>query len=230
MRLHREPASKDPHALFEEALALERQGAFREAFQLFRQCARGFGLDRGDVYFHLGWCLEQDAQPDWVAARKYYHRAAALSTSPVVRMNARFRAGWLFMQQRAHRSALLEFEKAVEEGEKAGKQTHRLYGEACYWYALMLEAGQRYLDALAWYAQVADGFPLLAPECRYRQIRCQIQVGDFAGALQTCRRFQQSAPAGFSPQRLAELKRLVQEEQKWLEACLQDSFLRDELS
>ncbi len=233
MKSSRQPRATRPRRgqiCFEEALALERQGAFREAFQRFQQCVALAELDRGDVYFHLGWCVEQDSQPDRAMATKYYRRAAALSTNPLVRMNARFRCGWLFMQQKAHRRALQEFEEAVKEGDRAGKTTHRLYGDACYWYALMLEAQQRHLDALTWHTRVAEGFPALEPESRYRQIRCRIVIGDFTGALQSCQWFNRPVPEGFSAERFAELQRLAQEEQRWLEACLQDSFLRDEMA
>lgn len=209
---------------FEEALNLERQGAYARALEIFRELSSVAEVDRGDMLFHCGWCLENDPDGDREEALRYYQLAAETAVNPVVRMNSHFRAGWLLLHDRDYAAAAAAFHQAITLHEH--HPVHEgIYQDAVYWYALSLEMQGMYLAAIRWYEKAREISPRLNPESRYRQILCLNRVGAFEEALALCHTFDHDPPKGFDIDRYRELCHLVAQERQMLETSLADNYL-----
>jgi tetratricopeptide (TPR) repeat protein len=209
---------------YENAMALESQGRFREAFALFKILLDSNDIpDRGDLFFHCGWCLEHEKNLDDQPAYDYYRQAAHETAIPVCRMNSFFRAGWLRMGEKNYKEAIELYRKAIELHES--RTVHDgIYREAAYWLAVCLEGTGRYLEALEWYRTVQRIAPLLAPESRFREIQCLNRIGAYPEALEVCRWFEREPPQGFDKNRYKELRSMTEHERKMLEDCLCDEY------
>jgi len=205
--------------LFESALRHEIAGEYEKALDYLRQCQSELGHDRGDLAFHLGWCLENIAASDRALVLRYYEQATAESSSDITRVNGAFRAGWVLMQDRDHEKAEAAFRKAIDLAEQS-HLNNELYHTALFWHAVCLENRGQYLDAAQRHRLVQQLAPLLAPESRYREIICHNQVGRYDEALAVCRTFPAQAPAGFDPRRFAELYDVTKKEEALLVQCL----------
>jgi tetratricopeptide (TPR) repeat protein len=205
--------------LFDRALALEQCNHFLEAFQLLQQCLQNNVHDRGDVLFHIGWCIENSNRRD--DAIPYYQKAVDETAFPITKMNASFRAGWIRMHQKEYRKALGWYKKAIDCKELLPSET-QIYPQAVYWYAVCAEALGQFLEALEWYRYSQLLFPSLDPESRYRQVVCLTQIGSYLEALQLCKSFESPAPHQFSEERYLELQQLAKRERTLIEAALMD--------
>ncbi|RMF58204.1 MAG: hypothetical protein D6748_09435 [Calditrichaeota bacterium] len=220
--MKKEPNSSSPP--FEKALHYEQEGDFSTAFDLFRQSLEYDEIDIGDALFHCGWCLEQAAHHNWEDILNYYEQAAEKTSMVLVKMNSYFRSGWLWLQEKQYQRAGEHFRKAVEFAEEKEAWNEISYS-ALYWYAVVLEAQGRYLDALSYHRKLQTFETHLIPESRFREIQCLIQIGAYSEALEVCKKFQESPPDDVDIDRFNNLKELVLNEQRLLEQALDDNFL-----
>jgi tetratricopeptide (TPR) repeat protein len=211
--------------LYEKAVQFENAGEFGKAFELLKLCLAGNGHDRGDLAFHMAWCLENDTNGDRSSALQYYEQAFAEARSLAVRVNSAFRSGWVLMQERDHERAEAAFRKAAALAERSHLD-NELYHNALFWHAVCLENKGQYLDAVERYRLVQQLSPILAPESRYREILCHNQVGRYEEALALCRACSAQAPAGFDQRRYAELYDLAKKEEALLVRCLGEAPAR----
>lgn len=211
--------SVEPASLYEQALNAERHGKYAEAYELFHQCLSMSEFDRGDVSFHLGWCLEQSTTADVNVVLEFYRRAAQTAAAPECRINGWFRAGWVLIHQKEYAEAAVMFKEAIECGERANVRNEP-YCHAGYWYAVCLESERKYLDAVQWYRYVQNLAPLLEPEAKLREVYCLNNVGRYEEALGVCLSIEGCAPEGFSPGRYAEILAIARREQEALQSCL----------
>jgi tetratricopeptide (TPR) repeat protein len=205
--------------LFTRAVELEKTGEFGKAREFLEQCAAVQCHDRGDVAFHLGWCLENEPDSDRIAVLQHYELAFAEAPALVTRVNSAFRSGWVLMQDRDYERAEVSFRKAVELAERS-RLDGELHHHALFWHAVCLENKGQYLDAVQRHRLVKRLSPVLAPESRYREILCHNQVGRYEEALALCRAYPSLAPAGFDPRRYSELYDLAKKEEALLVRCL----------
>jgi len=204
---------------FESALKLENEGKFNEALQKFENCLVLQEVDRGDVYFHSGWCLEQLGEAKFQQAISSYQKAAELTALLVCEMNSNFRCGWLSRYQRNHSEAAGYFERVIFLGDSHG-EINTIYHQALFWLAVTRETQGRLIQALQYYRRVQQLTPELAPESRVREIYCLNQLGLYQEAHQKCLSFETQPPANFDENRYRELHSIIQREQLILEKCL----------
>jgi tetratricopeptide (TPR) repeat protein len=138
-------------------------------------------------------------------------------------MNSYFRAGWVLRHLSENSEALKAFGKAIEVGHSEGL-FNSIYQEALYWSAVTLECENKYLDAIELYRVVTALSDQLKPESKYRELLCLISVGKYHDAVEICSSFEQPRPDGFSSERYAEIKNLVNREKSILELCYQKSL------
>ena len=208
---------------FEDALSLERSNRYSEAYLLFEQCLRAEEHDRGDILFHLGWCMENGVFGSGAEAIDLYQRAAEQTLFPITRMNALFRAGWLNMQSKQFAISAAFYKKAIDCKETDALDTD-IYPHAVYWYAVCLETQGQYLEALHWYVHARTLSGMLDPEARFREIHCRTQIGAYSEALALCRTFALPPAQCFSEERYRELRTLAEQEGKILQALLAENF------
>jgi tetratricopeptide (TPR) repeat protein len=208
---------------YEQALKLENEGRFLAAFPLFKECLNDRNYDYGDILFHCGWCTESTEIEDRQLALSYYKKAAKAAAHPVCKMNSSFRAGWILMHLNKNIDAIEWLKNAVQIGHSEG-EFNSIYSEALYWCAVVLEAENRYLDAINLYRAVEGISDQLNPESRYREIISLIAIGNYNEAYSLCKTFSEPIPGGFSEERYAELKNLVKKEQNILEYSLNDEL------
>ncbi len=204
---------------FEKAIHHENAGEYDKAAELLRQCLSERGHDEGEIYFYLGWCLEQDPKGDRAAVVSSYEQAAVKASEVLMRVNAFFRSGWVLLHEREYERAAGSFRRAVDLAARSSLR-HDLVHQAIHWSAVCLEQTGQYLEAAACYARVQGLSPLLAPESSYREILCRNQVGQYAEALAVCRSFPGAAPEGFDAARYSELFAKVRQEEALLARCL----------
>ncbi len=205
--------------LFEAALQHENAGEYEKALDYLRQCQSEQGHDRGDLAFHIGWCLENDRDGDRAEVLRYYEQASGEASSVEVRVNGSFRAGWVLMRDKDYGKAAAAFKKAIFIAEQIHLD-HDLYHQTVFWYALCLEHLGQYLEAAQRYGAVQRLSASLAPEAGYRELLCHNQVGRYDESLRVCGTFPVQAPGGFDPRRYAELYELVKKEENLLHQCL----------
>jgi len=213
----------DHPTCYEDGLNAERNGDFKKALRLFQESLSKESPDEGDVYFHFGWCLEQDKDGDSGQALHFYQKASSLARSSICRINSCFRAGWILMHAKEYQRAAAMYKSAIDLGEQTGNKAE-IYPHAAYWYAVCLESQGRYLDALDWYRHVRTLSDQLDPECRLREIICLNQVGSYETALQVSLTFENPRPAGFDLRRYEELRAVAMREREMLQACLSVDF------
>lgn len=206
---------------FEKAVQYENAGEYGKALELLRQCLSEDGHDKGNLYFHCGWCLENDRSGDRSMAVRFYDQASGEAASVLVRVNGSFRAGWILLQEKDYGKAAAAFKQAISIAEQMYLD-HDLYHQAAFWYAVCLEHLGQYIEAAVRYAAVQRLSASLAPESRYREIICHNQVGRYEAALRVCRSFPEHAPDGFDSNRYAELRELVKNEESLLLRCLSE--------
>jgi tetratricopeptide (TPR) repeat protein len=206
-------------ALFEAALQHENAGEFEKALAFLRLCQSEQGHDRGDLAFHVGWCLENDHDGDRAEVLRCYEQASREASSLEVRVNGSFRVGWILMQEKDYGKAAAAFKKAVSIAE-CSHRDHDLYHQAAFWCALCLEHLGQYLEAAQLYIAVQHLSASLAPEAGYREILCHNQVGRYDESLRVCGSFSAQSPGGFDTRRYAELYELVKKEEILLNRCL----------
>jgi tetratricopeptide (TPR) repeat protein len=204
---------------FGKAIQLENAGEYGKARELLEQCAAVQCHDQGEVFFHIGWCLEQDPQGDRALVVSNYEQAAAKAPTGLTRVNAFFRAGWVLLHEGQYERAEDSFRHAVSLAEQHHPD-HELYRQALFWHASCLENLGQYLDAAERHRLVQRLSPTLAPESHYREIICRNQVGRYEDALTLCRAYPAQAPANFDPRRYAELYDLVKTEESLLRRCV----------
>jgi len=205
---------------FENALALEQRGEYAFALNELESCLSQEGVDKGELFFHCGWCEEQSTEGDKHQALFYYRVAAEIAGSISTRINAHFRSGWLLMHDEDNLAASLMFRKAIDLADSASLHDE-VYPHAMFWHASTLESLGRFVDAIHEYRRVQEIAPLLAPESLYREIVCLNQVGLYEEALRACRRFDSPHPEGFDNRRYTELCALARTESDMLEKCLE---------
>ena len=205
--------------LYESALQLESEKQFEQAFHHFEKLLFSTDVDRGDVLFHCGWCLENAPELDSKLAVFCYQEAAAIAKSALCRLNSSFRAGWLLMHEKNYRDAEKWFSNAIEIQCKT-PASELIYIDSLYWRAMCKESQQRYFDALEGYRKVAEIAPQMAPESWFRQIQCLNNIGNFEQALEVCSFFEQSPPKGFDHSRYQDLQKQVATERDRLTECL----------
>ncbi len=210
---------------YERAIQLESRGAFAEAESIFEQLLLSTAHDRGDIFFHCGWCLEQGTPPDWERALFCYREAAEITQLPLCRINSLFRAGWVAMHLKDYPAAAHWFKKAIDAHERT-PISETIFHDALYWYAVCLEAQGHYLEAISWHHRVQQSAPMLTPESRFREIQCLNRVGAYRQALAVCRTFSPQPPKGFDPERYNELYSLVQRETGAIRSILADDFMQ----
>lgn len=203
--------------LYHHALKLEREGDFAGAQHIFQECSSDPTFDEGDLYFHVGWCVENEGKS--AKAVECYNRAVETTRNPEIKLNSYFRAGWVLMHEKEMRGAGEMFRFAVEYAELV-RMTNPSLQHAMFWYAHCLEMQGQYLEALKWYRIVQGGCDDLDPESRLRQIICQVRIGQYTDALKVCKTFESAAPDGFDEQRYDELQSLARQEREILEQCL----------
>jgi tetratricopeptide (TPR) repeat protein len=213
--------------LFEAALQHENAGEYEKALEYLKQCQSEQSHDRGDLAFHIGWCLENDRDGDRAEVLRYYERAYSEASSPAVRVNGSFRAGLVLMQNGEYKKAAEAFKKAEDLAEQSHLD-HDLCHHVLFWHAVCLEHLGQYLEAARCHGLVQRRSSVLAPESRYREIICHNQVGHFEEALRVCREFPKQGPASFDPQRYAELRNLAKKEAALLVRCLGRTHLGKE--
>ena len=213
----------DNQSTLERALLLERSNRYSEAYLLFEDCLQTSDYDRGDLLFHLGWCIENGDTRNGVTAVELYQKAAEETLVPMIQMNALFRAGWLAMHAKDYSKAATLYKRAIECKETYGLETE-IYPHAAYWYAVCAETTGKFLEALEWYARAQALSPILDPESRYRQIRCKTQIGAYIDALRLCMSFESPPTDGFSAERYSELQALAGQERKMIEATLAEKY------
>ena len=204
---------------YESALQLESEKQFEQAFHHFEKLLFSTDVDRGDVLFHCGWCLENAPELDSKLAVFCYQEAAAIAKSALCRLNSSFRAGWLLMHEKNYRDAEKWFSNAIEIQCKT-PASELIYIDSLYWRAMCKESQQRYFDALEGYRKVAEIAPKMAPESWFRQIQCLNNIGNFEQALEVCNFFAQSPPQGFDHSRYQDLQKQVATERDRLTECL----------
>lgn len=209
---------------YESALKLESEKQFEQAFHQFEKLLFSTNVDRGDVLFHCGWCLENAPELDSKLAVFCYQEAAEVAAIALCRMNSSFRAGWLLMHEKNYREADKWFSNAIAIQCKT-PASELIYTDSLYWLAVCKESQQRYFDALDSYREVAEIAPQMAPESWYRQIQCLNKIGNFEQALEVCSFFAQSPPQGFDHNRYSDLQKLVATEREWLTECLTVSLI-----
>ncbi len=209
---------------YESALKLESEKQFEQAFHQFEKLLFSTNVDRGDVLFHCGWCLENAPELDSKLAVFCYQEAAEVAAIALCRMNSSFRAGWLLMHEKNYREADKWFSNAIAIQCKT-PASELIYTDSLYWLAVCKESQQRYFDALDSYREVAEIAPQMAPESWYRQIQCLNKIGNFEQALEVCSFFAQSPPQGFDHNRYRDLQKLVATEREWLTECLTVSLI-----
>jgi tetratricopeptide (TPR) repeat protein len=207
--------------LFETALGCEQAGEFDKARHFLEQCAVSECCDKGDLAFHLGWCLENTADSDRSLVLGYYEQAAEEASSDATRTNSLFRYGWVLMQNRNHEMAEVAFRKATDLAERSHLDDE-LYHTALFWHAVCLEYRGQYIAAAERHRKVRRLSPLLAPESCYREIICHNQVGRYDDALAVCRTFPAQAPAGVDHGRFAELYEAAKKEEALLVRCIDE--------
>lgn len=210
-------------SIYEQALKLENEGRFLAAFPLFKECLDDRNYDYGNILFHCGWCAENTKNEDKQLAIHYYLESAKLSCDPVCIMNSNFRAGWIQMHLKNYADAIELYKNAIETGHSEG-EFNSIYSNSLYWCAVSLEANKRFLDAINLYRAVKAISEELNPESRYREIVSLISIGRYSEANTLCKTFSGQAPAGFSIDRYAELKKLVKREKDILEYSLSDEL------
>jgi tetratricopeptide (TPR) repeat protein len=209
--------------LFEAALRHEKAGEYDKALDYLRQCQSELSHDRGDLAFHIGWCLENGRDGDGDEVLRYYEQAFSEASSPVVRVNGSFRAGWVLMQNNEYKKAADAFKKAEDLAEQSHLD-HDLCHHVLFWHAVCLEHLGQYLEAARYHDLVQRRSSVLAPESRYREIVCHNQVGHFEEALRVCREFPKQGPAGFDPLRYALLRQQVKKEEVLLLSCIEENL------
>jgi tetratricopeptide (TPR) repeat protein len=129
-----------------EAIELECAGQHRRAYELFQSCLEIPELDRADVLFHMGWCVEAD-HGDLEVALAHYLEAAESALNPPLMANANYRAGLLaFDAGRLPQAiALIERTRAIIASHPALQD---LDSHAAYWLGICYEADGRILDAV----------------------------------------------------------------------------------
>lgn len=213
---------------YQQALLFEQKGEFKSALALFEELLQkatlpGQQLDRGDLLFHCGWCLEhlQDDQPQ--RAISCYQEAAGIALAADCRMNSAFRAGWGLMHQKEYVLAEQWFLAAISIHEK--NNTHdNIYHNACFWLASTLEQQKQYLKALQWHQKIQAMSPRFSPESRIREIYCLNSIGDYQAALEICQTFEQEPPPQFDRQRYEALRTVARQQRHILERCLAEPF------
>ena len=206
-------------SFYESALQLESEKQFEQAFHHFEKLLFSTDVDRGDVLFHCGWCLENAPELDSKLAVFCYQEAASIATSALCRLNSSFRAGWLLMHEKNYRDAEKWFSNAIEIQCKT-PASELIYIDSLYWRPMCKESQQGYLDTLVGYRKVAEIAPQMAPESWFRQIQCLNNIGNFEQALEVCSFFEQSPPKGFDHSRYQDLQKQVATERDRLTECL----------
>lgn len=213
--LKRTPLGNDTQ--LRRAMVLEHEGRFAEARQLFEECVDDPTFDAGDLFFHCGWCAENEQKP--AEALVFYERAAELTHIPGCKLNSFFRAGWVLMHEDEASAAADRFRFAIDYGELVDLK-NETYRHSVYWFAHCLALQARYLEALKWYRSVQGLAPQLDPESRLRQLFCLVQTGQYEEALNLCRTFDAPAPEGFDDLRYEGLRAEVCKERRTLETSL----------
>ena len=206
---------------YESAIQYENAGEYGKALEIFQRCLTGGGHDKGDLAFHLGWCLEHDPEGDRASVLQYYDQAFASAPSLVMRVNSAFRSGWVLLQGKEEEKAAAAFQRVIALAEQENFD-HDLYHQALFWSAVCLERQGRYLEAAHQYGVVQRLSADLVPESCYRLIVCCNQVGKFESALEACRAFPLDVPSGSDPRRFSELSALVRKEESLLLQCLSE--------
>lgn len=201
------------HAAFDlwaAVLDCERRGQYRRASDLLRDCLRQPALDQADVHFHIAWCLEA-LNTDLDTAFAHYLKAAESATNAQLRSNARYRAA-LLAYARGDRALATPLLEAVCDAAAIEPGFRTLAEHALYWLGMCREGEERVLDAVALYEEVArKSGTALAAEARYRQLQCQLAIGDFGAALTTVDRL---VGLDDGSDRVAQLVRLAREERR----------------
>jgi len=210
--------------IYEQALELEALGFYADALTLFNQCLDNPSYPRGDIFFHCGWCIEQQHGSDSEFACDLYEQSLETITHSSGKSHAAFRAGWIRFHRKEYAEASDMFRRAIKEG-RGVEPAETIVHHAMYWLAVCLEAENRYLDAITWYRKVRDVSSSLEPEARLREIYCLVSVADFEAALQLARTFETDCPPHFPESRYSELARTAAKEKKMLEQSLAQGVL-----
>jgi len=208
---------------YQQAMAAERTLDYSAAIGLFRMCETLSGPDRGDVLFHLGWCIEQRDGVGSEEALGHYIRAAQCAHAPACRINSYFRAGWLLMHNKDREQAVEMYRLALAEGSRFDCRDVP-YCHSLYWLGVCLEVGGNILEAIDCYRSVASLSVVLRPEADYRELMSLSAIGRYRDALRRCEEFPGDPPEGFDTQRFEGLRRLVRVQQTQLDACLSIFF------
>jgi tetratricopeptide (TPR) repeat protein len=203
-----------------DAMKLECAGQHRRAYERFRLCLEIPGLDRADVHFHMGWCLEA-GRGDGESALAHYLQAAALALDPPLAANANYRAGLLAFDSGDLQRAILLLEKAREV---AAPQPflQDLTRHAAYWLGICCEADGRIMEATELYDTVTQSTePRLRAEARYRQVLSLASIGAFEAALGVARDLIECDYGG--DERIAQLADLAAQERDQILRALGDA-------
>lgn len=207
---------------FELALKFENAKCYFTAYSIFKDCLQDSRFQKGDLYFHCGWCTENLKVADKTTAIQNYLLAAELADEIICRVNSYFRAGWLFMHLDQPQNAIECYLKAIELSGNI-KSITGLYSESLYWCGVCFEKEKRFIEAIKNYRIVKNLSVSLNPECRYRETISLIQIGAYEEALQVIRSFDFPAPDKFPEKRYAELKELVNKEKRILRYCFSNN-------
>lgn len=194
---------------YKNALELERESNFKEAYKIFLTLLNNINYDYGDIAFHCGWCLENSDKGRLGEIITYYEKAGDRASDFRCRYNAFFRKGWVYLQLKDFRKAMEAFKKVIDISDSFEDD---IVQNAMYWYALCLESLGHYLEAIKWFRIVTDISPALNPESRSREIRCLINVGLYKDALKVCYTFFTHTPPLFNRERYFELKKIAEKE------------------
>ena len=203
-----------------EALELEFAGQYSRAYECFQTCLEIPELDRADVYFPMGWCVEADRR-DGEKALAHYLKAAELALTPPLVANANYRAGMLAFDAGNLPQAieLLEKARAIVASHPALQD---LENHAAYWLGMCYEADRRILNAVELYdAVVQSAEPRLRAEARYRQMLGIVSIGAFDAALGVARDLMEADDGG--DERIAQLADLAARERNQVLLALSDA-------
>lgn len=201
--------------IYINAVELEEKKFFSSAYEKFQQCLKLDIGERGEILFHCGWCVEMQFGNTSEEALVYYTEGADASLKIACRMNCYFRAGWIFMHLKNYSKAAENFFNSRVIGIE-NQQINSIYSDATYWLAICLEAQNYYLDALKLYQEVQSENASTAMECRWREICCLNQIGNYEQALEQCNRFYSSSRSELDGDRFKELIELIEKEKEIL--------------
>jgi tetratricopeptide (TPR) repeat protein len=203
-----------------EAIELESAGQHRRAYERFQRCLEMPELDRADILFHMGWCIEAD-HGDVEVALAHYLKAAESALDPPLMANANYRAGLLaFDAGRLPQAiALMERTRTIVASHPALQD---LDNHAAYWLGICYEADGRILDAVGLYDAVGKSAePRLGAEARYRQMLGLVFIGAFDAALGVARDWIRADNGG--DERIAQLADLAARERNQVLLALADA-------